>query len=123
MTKICRELADLGLFNCLLSNGEWQLAYAGSLLFYLTRQAPFGEAKLADDELAINFGDVTTDTDKVTILVTLPLTENEKWQQLAVNECAIFQDGEVIFKDSPSQSKFLAIDEGIAIARAVGASV
>ena len=78
---------------------------------------------MADDEISINFGDVTTDTDKVTILVTIPLTENEKWQQLAVNECLIFEEGEVIFKDSPSLRKFLTVEEGIAIARAVGASV
>ncbi|WP_350657298.1 class II glutamine amidotransferase [Psychrobacter sp. S1-30-MNA-CIBAN-0213] len=123
LTTQCRYLSANGLFNCLISNGRWQMAYAGSLLFYLTRKAPFGEAKLADDDLAINFGDVTTDTDKVTILVTVPLTENEKWQQLAVNECLIFQDGDVIYKDSPSQRKFLTIDEGIAIARSVGASV
>jgi len=73
--------------------------------------------------LAINFSDVTTDTDKVTILVTVPLTENENWQQLAVNECLIFSEGEIIYKDSPSQRKFLTVDEGIAIAREVGASV
>lgn len=123
LTTQCRYLSANGLFNCLISNGRWQMAYAGSLLFYLTRKAPFGEAKLADDDMAINFSDVTTDTDKVTILVTVPLTENEKWQQLAVNECLIFQDGDVIYKDSPSQRKFLTIEEGIAIARAVGASV
>ncbi|MGG1355478.1 class II glutamine amidotransferase [Psychrobacter pacificensis] len=123
LTTQCRYLSANGLFNCLISNGRWQLAYAGSLLFYLTRQAPFGEAKLADDDMAINFSDVTTDTDKVTILVTVPLTENEKWQQLAVNECLIFQDGDVIYKDSPSQRKFLTVEEGIAIAREVGASV
>ena len=123
LTTQCRYLSANGLFNCLISNGNWQLAYAGSLLFYLTRQAPFGEAELADDEIAINFGDVTTDKDKVTILVTVPLTKNEKWQQLAVNECIIFQDGGILFKDSPSQRKFLTIEEGIAVARAVGASV
>lgn len=123
LTTQCRYLSANGLFNCLISNGDWQLAYAGSLLFYLTRQAPFGEATLADDEIEINFGDVTTDKDKVTILVTVPLTKNEKWQQIAVNECLIFQDGEILYKDSPSQRKFLTIDEGIAIARGVGASV
>lgn len=123
LTTQCRYLSANGLFNCLLSNGTWQLAYAGSLLFYLTRQAPFGEAKLSDEDLSINFSDVTTDNDRVTILVTVPLTQNEKWQQLAVNECLIFQDGAVIHQDSPSLRKFLTIDEGIAIARAVGASV
>lgn len=119
----CRFLAANGLFNCLLSNGDWQLAYAGSLLFYLTRQAPFGEAVLADEDMSINFSDVTTDKDKVTILTTIPLTDNEHWQQLAVNECVIFKDGDVILQDLPSKKEYLSIEEGIALARKVGASV
>ena len=123
LTAQCRYLSANGLFNCLLSNGDWQLAYAGSLLFYLTRKAPFGEAKLADEDMAINFSDVTASNDRVTILVTIPLTENEDWQQLAVNECVIFRDGQVLHKDTPSLRKYLTIEEGIAIAREVGASV
>ncbi|OOR89603.1 class II glutamine amidotransferase [Moraxella caviae] len=123
LTAQCRYLSANGLFNCLISNGNWQLAYAGSLLFYLTRQAPFGEAKLSDGEMSVNFKDVTTDKDKVTVLVTIPLTDNETWQQLAVDECVIFQDGDVVFKDTPSKKTYLSIEEGIALARSVGASV
>lgn len=119
----CRELSDYGLFNCLLSNGDWQLAFAGSLLFYLTRQAPFGEAMLADDELSIDFSQVTSNHDRVTILVTIPLTSNEAWQQLAVNECLVFRDGAVVYQDTPNNPTYLSIAEGIAIARKVGASV
>ncbi|WP_395142991.1 class II glutamine amidotransferase [Moraxella atlantae] len=123
LTQICRELAGQGLFNCLLSNGRWQLAYAGSLLFYLTRQAPFGQATLADDDLSIDFSEVTTDNDKVTVLVTIPLTSNEIWQQLAVDECVVFEQGSKVFADRPDAPRYLSIDEGIAIARRVGASV
>lgn len=119
----CRALSQFGLFNCLLSNGDWQLAYAGSLLFYLTRQAPFGKAILADDELSIDFSQVTTDHDCVTILATIPLTSNEKWQQLFVNECLVFRNGRVIFQDTPTNKQLLSIEQGIAIARQFGASV
>lgn len=123
LTAQCRYLSANGLFNCLISNGNWQLAYAGSLLFYLTRKAPFGEARLSDGEMTINFQDVTTNKDKVTILVTIPLTNNEKWQQLAVDECMVFQDGEAIFKDTPSKKTYLSIEEGLQIARSVGATL
>lgn len=123
LTQICRELAGQGLFNCLLSNGRWQLAYAGSLLFYLTRQAPFGEAQLADEDLSIDFRHVTSETDKVTVLVTIPLTSNEAWQQLAVDECVVFEQGDIVFADRPTNPHYLSIAEGIAIARRVGASV
>lgn len=123
LTAQVRYLSANGLFNCLISNGDWHLAYAGSLLFYLTRKAPFGEAHLSDGEMSINFQDVTTDNDKVTILATIPLTDNENWQQLAVDECLIFRDGDVIFRDAPSKKTYLSIEEGIAKARAVGASL
>ncbi|MFA9486482.1 class II glutamine amidotransferase [Moraxella haemolytica] len=123
LTAQCRYLSANGLFNCLISNGSWQLAYAGSLLFYLTRKAPFGEAQLSDGEMSVNFGDVATDKDKVTILVTIPLTTNENWQQIAVDECVVFADGDVVFRDTPSKKTYLSIEEGIALARSVGASV
>lgn len=123
LTAQCRYLSANGLFNCLISNGDWQLAYAGSLLFYLTRKAPFGQAVLADEEICVDFGDMTHNNDIVTVLVTVPLTHNEKWQQLAVDECVVFQNGVPVFKDTPSKKTYLSIEEGIAIARRVGASV
>ena len=123
LTAQCRYLSANGLFNCLISNGDWQFAYASSLLFYLTRKAPFGEANLSDDEMSVNFGDITTAKDKVTIIVTIPLTNNEKWQQIAVDECVVFKNGDVVFKDTPSKKTYLSIEDGIALARSAGASV
>lgn len=123
LTKICRTLSKEGLFNCLLSNGHWQLAYAGSLLFYLTRQAPFGKAILSDDELSIDFSEETSSFDRVTVLVTIPLTSNETWQQLAVDECLVFCDGAIVYQNIPENPQYLTIKEGISIARKVGASV
>lgn len=123
LTTQCRYLSANGLFNCLLSNGQWHLAYAGSLLFYFSRQAPFGKASLADGEMSINFQEVASLQDKVTVFVTIPLTDNENWKQMAVDECMIFYDGEKIFQDTPAQKKYLSIEEGLAIARAYGTSL
>lgn len=119
----CRYLASSGLFNCLLSNGRWQFAYAGSLLFYLTRRAPFGCAVLCDDDVVIDFSALASEQDKITMIATLPLTKNEEWQQLCVNECAVFMGGERIFESLPENPYRMTIDEGIALARRVGASV
>ncbi|MCL1623452.1 class II glutamine amidotransferase [Moraxella sp. Tifton1] len=123
LTAQCRYLSANGLFNCLISNGRWQLAYAGSLLFYLIRQAPFGEAYLSDGEMSVDFKDVTTSKDKVAVIVTIPLTSNEHWQQIAVDECLVFKDGAIVFRDTPSKKTYMTIEEGIALARSVGASV
>lgn len=57
------------------------------------------------------------------MLATIPITANETWQQLAVDECLLFQNGQIIFQDTPEHAVKLTIEEGIAIARKVGATL
>ncbi len=111
-----------GLFNFMLSNGDFLFAHASTLLSYIVRQAPFGEAQLLDDDIAIDFSAVTTPNDRVAVIATLPLTSNEQWSQLAVNELALFQGGKVVLRDRPEPARYLSEEEGLAIARAVGAA-
>ena len=113
----CRFLASYGIFNCLLSNGEWMLSYATTLLFHVTRQAPFGSATLIDADVTIDFAQVNDVDDVITILATTPLTCDENWQQLAINECAIFANGEMIYQDVPKLPEYLSIEEGMEIAQ------
>jgi predicted glutamine amidotransferase len=88
-------LAGLGIFNCLISNGQWLYAYCGTKLHTITRRAPFTAATLADDDLTVDFSQVTTERDVVTIVSTEPLTRNETWRSLAVGEALLLQRGEV----------------------------
>lgn len=122
LNELCQELSECGLFNCLISNGDWQLCFANTLLFYITRQAPFGTAHLIDIEHAIDFGDVTTPNDVVTMFATLPLTENETWHQLYTNECLIFKEGVISYQYRPENARQMSVEEGIKLAQAVGAS-
>lgn len=122
INRLCRKIASYGLFNCLLSNNDWQLGYCTSLLHYITRKAPFGVAQLVDAEQAIDFGEVTTPNDVVTVLATLPLTDNETWQPLHMEECLVFKDGVVIYQDKPKHSRIMSIEEGLALARKVGSA-
>lgn len=117
LTEQCRFLANYGLFNCLLSNGEWMLSYATTLLFYVTRQAPFGSATLVDTDVTMDFAQMNSDDDVMTVIVTTPLTHNENWQQLAVNECVIFKDGRIAYQDVPDKPTYLSIEEGLEIAK------
>lgn len=113
----CRFLAQYGLFNCLISNGDWLLAYATTLLFYVKRQAPFGMATLIDVDVTMDFKAINESDDTMTVLATTPLTGNEKWHQLAVNECVIFKDGIITYQDIPDSPVYLSIEEGLAIAK------
>ncbi|WP_435979426.1 class II glutamine amidotransferase [Psychrobacter sp. DM4] len=121
LTEQCRFLAGYGLFNCLLSNGEWMLSYATTLLFHVTRQAPFASATLVDtdvnNEATMDFAQINSDDDVMTVIVTTPLTRDENWQQLAVNECVIFRDGSIIHQDIPHEPAYLSIEEGLEIAK------
>ena len=97
LTMTLRELvpqaAAHGTFNFLLSNGQALWAHATTHLHYLVREAPFGEARLQDDELCVNFADATTPADRVAVIATEPLTSNECWTPFAPAELKVFVSG------------------------------
>ncbi|SSY80501.1 class II glutamine amidotransferase [Alysiella crassa] len=117
---IVLEIREFGLFNMMLSNGDYLFTHTSTLLHYIVRQAPFGEAHLVDEDIAIDFNEVTTPNDRVAVIATLPLTDNETWQQLAQNEFAVFHHGEIVYRHTPQPAVYLSVEEGLAIARAVG---
>ncbi len=90
----CDRLRALGVFNMLLTDSTCLFAYCSSKLSWITRRAPFGEAVLTDVEVTIDFCKETTPSDVVTVIATVPLTENERWHQLQPGEMVIFKDGE-----------------------------
>ena len=81
------------MYNFLLSNGEFLLAHCSTKLAWITREAPFAEAHLKDQELSIDFSSVTTTSDRVTVIATNPLTENEKWTILDPGTLVLFEEG------------------------------
>lgn len=119
---LVEKIRQAGILNFTLSNGDWMIVHANTLLHYIIRQAPFGEAKLLDDDVSINFAAVTTPTDRVAVIATLPLTCNEQWVQMAQNELLMFKEGQIIARDCPDDTNFLSIEDALAMARAVGAS-
>lgn len=94
----CEELRRLGVFNLLLSNGDYLFAYCSTKLHWLTRRAPFGEAHLCDLEMQVDFQQHTSDQDIVTVIATEPLTSNEAWQKMQPGELVVFQAGEKVYQ-------------------------
>lgn len=123
VAALTAEIRSHGLFNFMMSNGDFLFAHASTLLYYIVRKAPFGQAKLLDDDVAIDFAAVTTPNDKVAVIATLPLTVNETWQQLAVNELVMFEGGDIVRHDVPAHPVYMSAEEGLAVARAAGVSV
>ena len=90
----CKTLQKLGVFNMLLTDGEYLLTYCSTKLHWITRRAPFGMARLSDVDVDIDFSRETTPDDVVTIIATEPLTNNEQWHQMQSGESKLFRFGE-----------------------------
>lgn len=93
LNTITKNLASYGVFNYLLSNGEYFFAYCSTKLCYLVRQAPFAAAHLIDQDMTVDFREVTTPNDRVAVIATLPLTDNETWTTIQPGELLAFQNG------------------------------
>ncbi|GAB3248302.1 class II glutamine amidotransferase [Chitinimonas naiadis] len=87
------ELAGHGSLNFLLSNGHWLAAHCATKLQYIVRQAPFGQAHLIDQDVSVDFDALTTPQDRVALIATEPLTDNEQWTKMEAGELVIFSDG------------------------------
>lgn len=82
-----------GTFNFLLSNGDSLFAHRSTELHYIIRQAPFAVAHLKDEDVSVDFSELTTPDDRVALIATLPLTDNEAWTPLPVGRVVSFSDG------------------------------
>lgn len=91
---LSRELHPRGVLNYLLSDARHLYAHCGTQLSWLTRRAPFGEARLMDADMTVDFQRETTPRDVVTVVATRPLTANEPWTVMAPGALAVFSAGE-----------------------------
>ncbi|EEX42488.1 class II glutamine amidotransferase [Vibrio furnissii] len=96
VARLCDQLREKGVFNMLLSDGEYVMSYCTNHLYWITRRAPFGHATLLDEDVEINFQEETTPNDVVSVIATQPLTGNEVWQKMKPGEYNLFHFGELI---------------------------
>ncbi|MBC7701295.1 class II glutamine amidotransferase [Aquabacterium sp.] len=99
LTDTLRELvphiARHGTFNFMLSQGDALWAHCSTNLHYLVRQAPFGLARLQDQDMSLNFEDLTDQGDRVAVIATEPLTSDEVWTRFQPGELKAFVAGQV----------------------------
>jgi len=93
LRELAAQIAPHGVFNFLLGNGQALWAHASTQLHYVERRHPFAHARLADEDLSINFADHAGQNDRVAVVVTAPLTTNEIWTALAPGELKVFVNG------------------------------
>ena len=94
--KVAGEIAAFGTFNFLLSNGEFLFAHCSTNLHYLVRKAPFGDAHLVDQDITVDFSQVAGENDKVAVIASVPLTDNEVWIPMVSGQLLMFSEGEPV---------------------------
>ena len=98
--ELVREIAAFGTFNMLLSSGSEMFAHCSTSLYYVVRQHPFITASLFDDDVSVDFSQMTTPNDRVAVIVTQPLTSDEAWTPFQPGELKVFVDGMVLVPES-----------------------
>ncbi|MFN6035048.1 MAG: class II glutamine amidotransferase, partial [Dolichospermum sp.] len=93
LQTITKEIAACGSFNYILSDGDHFFTHCSTKLCYIIRQAPFAAAHLIDEEMTVDFSELTTPSDRVAVIVTTPLTDNEVWTPIQPGELLVFEDG------------------------------
>lgn len=93
LQEITNQLAPFGPFNYLLSDGEDFWAYCSTQLSYVVREAPFRAAHLIDADLTVDFRELTRPQDRVAVIATTPLTDDETWTKMEPGQLLAFRDG------------------------------
>jgi glutamine amidotransferase len=93
LAELIQNIAAHGTFNLMLSDGSALFAHCSTSLYYVVREYPFVTAQLSDDDVSVDFSQVTTPNDRVAVIVTQPLTSNETWTAFAPGELRLFVDG------------------------------
>ena len=98
LEEVAPQVAEYGTFNFCLSNGQALFSYATTKLHWIVREYPFQPARLIDLDVEVDFSDVTTADDRVAVITTEPLTDNEQWFAYQAGEMILFREGKPIQK-------------------------
>jgi len=96
LAELVPRIAAHGSFNFMLSNGQALWAHCSTKLSWLVREHPFRKARLQDEDISVDFAELTTQADRVAVVVTEPLTADEAWRAFAPGELKVFVNGAVV---------------------------
>jgi predicted glutamine amidotransferase len=94
LRELATRIGAHGEFNFLLSNGQRLFAHCATRLAFIVRRAPFAAAHLSDQDVTVDFSEVTTPDDRVAVIATVPLTDNERWTVMTPGTLLCFHQGD-----------------------------
>lgn len=96
IARLGSELSRHGVCNFLMGDGEYLYARCDTRLHHIVRQAPFGRATLTDDDVSVDFSQVTSPSDRVAVVATAPLTRDEAWVKGQPGDMWVFRHGRLV---------------------------
>lgn len=102
LRPVCSKITEHGTFNMLLSNGQAMYTHCSTKLEYIVRAHPFKAAHLVDCDIQVDFGAVTTQNDRVAVIATSALTNDEVWTPFEPQSFLVFEDGRPVLKNGHS---------------------
>lgn len=96
LSELAPQVARHGTFNFMLSQGEALWTHCSTHLHYLVRQHPFGRARLQDEDVEVDFAEVTQPGDCVAVIATQPLTCDEPWVAMQSGQLLAFVGGQPV---------------------------
>ncbi|WP_409026562.1 class II glutamine amidotransferase [Janthinobacterium sp. SUN098] len=96
IAEVAKDIAAHGTFNFILSDGELLFAHCSTHLHYVIREYPFSVAQLIDCERSIDFRQHNHLDDRIAVIATHPLTQNEDWLAFAPGELKLFAGGTLL---------------------------
>ncbi|RIY33108.1 hypothetical protein CKF54_03405 [Psittacicella hinzii] len=95
VAKFADSYASAGILNFVVSNGSFLIAHCSTNLYWISRSASDDTLiRRVDDGGVINLSCYANSDDKVTIICTMPVT-NEKWNKMTNGQALLFVNGEV----------------------------
>lgn len=95
-----REMNTAGNMNVLFSDGGRLYVYRDASgyngLCILRREAPFGLARLSDEDWCVNLAEQKDPEQRGYVVATSPLTD-EAWENLAPASLTVIADGEIVY--------------------------
>ncbi|MBB5607295.1 MULTISPECIES: class II glutamine amidotransferase [unclassified Janthinobacterium] len=93
IAAIAAEIAVHGSFNFIVSDGNVLFAHCSTHLHYVIREYPFSVAHLIDCERSIDFRQHNHLDDRIAVIATHPLTQDEPWTAFGPGELKLFVGG------------------------------
>jgi len=98
LAELLPQAAAHGPFNLLLTDGHALYAHASTQLAWVERAHPFPRARLVDRDLEMDLATANGPGDRMVVVATQPLTDDEPWRAFAPGELRVFVDGQSVWR-------------------------